>query len=154
MIIRRGVVIEGGRIGHGCHVGYNTVIRDNAVIGNHVYISHLCVIADGTMIENDVFIGPGVVFTNTKHICHGRDRGHTGHKNPIVVKRGARIGAGVTILPGVVIGEESEIGAGSVVTKSTLPYRRYWGVPAEMKGWVPEEEMLIKNDTKEQTNGA
>lgn len=140
------IVEPSADIGLNPNIGFYNVIRDGAVIGDNVYISHHCVIARGTIIGDDVFIGPGVIFTNTKHICHGRDRAHTGDAEPIIVRRGARIGAGVTILPGVVIGEESEIGAGSVVTKSTEPYCMYWGNPAHFQGKVSVNQWLRKPD--------
>lgn len=144
--IMQGAIVEGNnvKIGSGGQVGYNSIVRNNARIGENVYISHLCCIADGTIIEDDVFIGPSVTLTNTRHICHGRDEIFTGERKPIVVRRGARIGAGATILPGVTIGEESEIGAGSVVTKDTLPYCQYIGVPAHFTKKVPKEEWLKK----------
>jgi len=149
--VGQGTVIEPGcTIGDKVKIGYNCSIKTDVTIGNGVYISHLCVLAQGTVIEDGAFLGPHVTTMNTKHICLGRDERYTVHRTPITIKRGARIGGGVTILPGVVIGEESEIGAGSVVTKDTRPYGRYWGNPATLKGAVPDEECL---NPREQNNG-
>lgn len=148
-MIGEGTIIEKGAVvGENPIFGYRCIIRDGATIGNHVFISHYSIIARGTTVEDDVFIGPGVVTTNTRKICHGRNPEHTGQSTPITIKRGARIGGGVTILPGVVIGEECLIGAGSVVTKSTEPYSIYYGNPAKYKGPVPENEWLEKNKEK------
>lgn len=142
-MIQFGAVIESPVIiGKGVYIGYNTVVESHVQIGSHVRIFHLCNITKGAIIEDDVFIGPGVIMLNTRHISHGRNREHTGKWEPPVIKRGARIGGNCTIFPGIVIGEECEIGAGSVVTRDTEPYKRYWGNPAVCHGEVRKEERL------------
>jgi len=115
-------------------------VADKVTIGRHVSIYHQSHISEGTIIEDDVVIANGVMTTNTRHITHGRKNMSRSGRQPITIKRGARIGAGSTILPGVTIGEECEIGAGSVVTKDTKPFGRYWGNPAIYHGDIQQDE--------------
>jgi UDP-2-acetamido-3-amino-2,3-dideoxy-glucuronate N-acetyltransferase len=144
-LIREGAIIEKWvTIGDDCHIGYNTTIKgdDGTEIGNHVYISHQAVIASGTIIEDDVFIGPNVTIMNTKHIQHGRDPKYTGQRTFVIIRRGARIGGGAVLLPGVEIGEEAMIGAGAVVVKDCKPFGVYVGNPARFIKLVDETERL------------
>ena len=136
------------KIGYNCSIKGGDSVSKTTMIGEHVYISHMVVIAAGTIIEDDVFIGPSVVTMNTKHICHGRDPKYTGHRTPVIIRRGARIGGGVVILPGVEIGEEAEIGVGSVVVKDCEPYCTYVGNPARKIREVPPEEHLIPKGSR------
>lgn len=113
------------KIGKGCTIHVLVWIGNNVVIGNRVKIQAFCFIPDGVTIEDDVFIGPHVCFTNDK-----RPPSYGKHWAKILVKKGARIGANATILPGIEIGENSLIGAGSVVTKN-IPKGETWvGNPA------------------------
>jgi acetyltransferase-like isoleucine patch superfamily enzyme len=87
-------------------------------------------------IEDDVFIGPNVVFTDDPHpmLCPKYKECLGG----VTVKRLARIGANCTLLPGVVIGENSLIGAGSVVTKNIPPNSVAAGSPAKVIKHIDE----------------
>lgn len=155
MMSRHGVVIKTGsivddsaQIGEGTFIGHNVIIEPSGgnypqtIIGKHVCIQHLCSITAGMVIEDDVFMGPGVITLNTRKICWGRDREITGHRSPPVIKRGARIGGGATILPGVTIGEETLIGAGAIVVSDCDSYGIYVGCPAKKIGEVPTSEYL------------
>jgi acetyltransferase-like isoleucine patch superfamily enzyme len=138
VLIAKGAVIEDGvEFGRSVSIGYNCSVKEGVRFGNHVYVSHMVVVAQGTIIEDDVFLGPGVVITNTRHICHGRDRDFTGERVPVTIKRGARIGARAVLLPGIVIGEEAMIAAGAVVTKDCEAFGVYMGCPAVKTGDVP-----------------
>ena len=138
-----GCVIEPGcDFGLGVKVGYNTVIEEGVKVGSHVRIFHLCNITAGAIIEDDVFIGPGVIMSNTNKISHGRSLEYTGHRAPPIIRQGARIGSNVTILPGVVIGREALVGAGSVVTKHCVAFGVYIGSPAKWTKEVPGRERL------------
>lgn len=133
-VIRSGVVI-----GNDCSFGHLTII-EGARIGNRVAFHAQCHITKGTVVEDDVFVGPCYVSTNTRNIDHGRDI------NPSIegptIKRAARIGGGVALTPGVIIGENAFVGAGSLVTKN-VPARELWfGSPATKKGNIMEEEWL------------
>jgi len=115
-----------------CKIGENskvepfTYIEENVEIGNNVKIKPNVFIPSGVKIEDDVFIGPGVVFTNDKY---PRSLGDW-KMFSTTVKKGASIGAGSVILPGVTIGEGAMIGAGSVVTKDVPPATLVVGNPA------------------------
>ena len=85
-------------------------------------------IPSGVIIEDDVFIGPGVVFTNDKF---PKSQGEW-KLLKTEVKKGASIGAGAVILPGITIGEGAMVGAGSVVIKDVPPFTVVAGNPAEI----------------------
>ncbi len=134
------VIREGTTIGSDCSVGHLTVFEKGAKIANRVGIHSQCHICQGSVIEDDVFIAPYYVGTNTKTIDHGRGI------NPSIegptIKRAARIGAGVVLTPGVSIGENSFIGAGSLVSKD-VPDREIWfGHPAKKKADVSDDNLL------------
>ena len=73
---------------------------------------------DGMVIEDNVFIGPNVTFCNDRY---PKSRNKDWKLEPVIVKKGAVIGANSTILPGVTIGENALIGAGAVITKDVPP---------------------------------
>lgn len=153
--VGKGTVIEDDvKIGDRTLIGSNCSIKGGdgysktTTIGNHVDIRNMVHIAASTVIEDDVFIGPSVVTSNTRNICHGRDQRYTGQRSPVIIKRGARIGAGAVLLAGVVIGEEAEIGSGSVVVHDCEPYSTYVGNPARKIRNVPIEEHLIPCPSK------
>ncbi len=129
-LIRSGTVIYSGvRIGRNFRTGHNVLIRENTEIGDNVLIGTNSVV-DGnckigsdvsmqtgvyvtayTVVEDGVFLGPYSVTTNDKYMQVGAKLiGPT-------IKKGARIGANATILPGVVIGEGAVVGSGAVVNK-------------------------------------
>jgi UDP-2-acetamido-3-amino-2,3-dideoxy-glucuronate N-acetyltransferase len=113
--------------GDNCKVGTFTEIGSNVVIGNNVTIGAFCFIPEGVTIEDDCWIGPRVTFTNDKYPpSHREEWGKT------VVKKGARLGAAVTVICGVKIGEGALIGAGSVVTKNIPAGETWCGVPAQL----------------------
>ena len=140
------MVDDSAIIGERTFIGHNVVIEASGgkypqtVIGKHVCIQHLSSITAGMVIDDDVFLGPCVCTLNTRHICWGRDLHYTGCRKPPAIRRGARIGGGAVILPGVEIGEEAEIGAGSIVTRDCEAFGRYIGNPARKIGEVPIEE--------------
>lgn len=109
-------------------------------IGSHVTIHTNCHITQGVIIEDWVFIAPFFVGANTQKIVHGRD--YPMEVKAYKIKYGARIGIDVSVLPGVVIGREALVGAGSLVTKNVPDYAVVYGRPARVVGSVPEEERL------------
>lgn len=126
---------------YGCSIGDNTKvgafveIQKNATIGRDVKISSHTFVCEGVQIEDEVFIGHNVSFINDK-FPRGTNAGGQMQTEadwqvvPTVVKRGASIGTGSTILCGVTIGEGAMVGAGSVVTRDVDPYTIVAGVPA------------------------
>lgn len=107
----RVLIRENTDIGDNVLVGTDSVIDGNCKVGNNVSIQTNAYITAFTIIEDDVFIGPRVVTANDKYMVAGaRLTGPT-------IRKGARIGANATLLPGVVIGEGAIVGSGAVVTK-------------------------------------
>ena len=111
-------------IGAGTLVGTNAVIDGHCRIGDRVSIQTGVYVTANTVFEDDVFMGPGSVTTNDKYMVRGALL-----KGP-VIKKGARIGANATILPGITIGENAVVGTGAVVTKDVDPGLTVVGNPA------------------------
>ena len=128
---------------YGCTVGDNTKIgafveiQKNATIGNNCKIQSHAFICEGVRIEDEVFIGHGVVFINDKYPNAVSSTGSLQTESdwsvvPTIVKKGAAIGSGATILCGITIGENAIVGAGSVVTKDVPPGTTVAGNPAHI----------------------
>lgn len=113
-------------LGSNVKVGSYSEIGKCVIIGNNVLIGAHCFICEGVTIEDNVFIGPNVVFTNDKYPPSSKEKW-----GKIKVKKGASVGAGCIILPGVIIGERAMVGAGSVVTKNVPANTTVIGNPAK-----------------------
>ena len=109
------VVLKNAEIGENCNICSHCFIENDVKIGNNVTIKCGVQIWDGIEIEDNVFIGPNVTFSNDKY---PRSKCHDVEFAKTIIKQGASIGANCTIIPGVIIGENSLIGAGTVVTKN------------------------------------
>jgi UDP-2-acetamido-3-amino-2,3-dideoxy-glucuronate N-acetyltransferase len=109
------VNLYGCRIGAGTKIGPFVEIQKGVVIGQNCTISSHSFICEGVTIEDKVFIGHGVRFVNEKHPQSSRSDWILPPENAILVKRGAMIGTGAIIMPGVTIGLEAEVGAGARV---------------------------------------
>ena len=133
--IRPGVrILSGSEIRDYCY------IAQNAVIGERVKIFQYTNVGMGTLIQKDVYIGAKVMITNTNRISHGRS--YQPEVTPCMIMRGARIASGAKLKPGVVIGGNSLVGMGAVVTKDVPACTIVMGVPAKVVGTVPEEERI------------
>ena len=101
--------------------------------GKNIFINHACSFLDmgGITIEDDVQIGPKVNLITENHPVDPSQRKHIDLK-PILIKRNAWIGAGVTILPGVTVGENSIVAAGAVVNKDVPANTIVGGIPAKL----------------------
>jgi len=117
-------------IGENCVVGTSVWIGKNCRIGDRVRIQTGAFIPNRTVIEDDVFIGPLVVLTDDKHPRAGN---HDYEALPPTIRRGASIGAGAVILPGVVVGEHAMVAAGAVVTRDVMNDGLAIGMPAKMR---------------------
>jgi acetyltransferase-like isoleucine patch superfamily enzyme len=126
---------------YGCEVGANTKIgafveiQKNARVGSNCKISSHTFICEGVTIEDDVFIGHNVTFTNDTYPRATAAEGQLQTEAdwqvvPTLVKKGASIGSGATLLPNLTIGENALVGAGSVVTKDVAPNTVVAGNPA------------------------
>jgi acetyltransferase-like isoleucine patch superfamily enzyme len=124
------IILPGAKIGKNCNICANVFIENDVIVGDNVTIKCGVQIWDGIEIEDDVFIGPNVTFCNDKYP-------KSGNKNfkleKILIKKGASVGGNATILPGITIGENALIGAGSVVTKDVEDGAVVIGNPAVKK---------------------
>lgn len=114
-------------IGNNVSVGTGTVIEHHVKIGNNVRIHSQAFIPEETLIEDDAWLGPNVVITNA---LYPRSRNVKNELIGATIRRGAKIGANATLLPGVDIGEYALIGAGAVVTRDVAPRSVMVGNPA------------------------
>jgi UDP-2-acetamido-3-amino-2,3-dideoxy-glucuronate N-acetyltransferase len=139
-------VMPGARIGQNCIIGQNVFIGSGTFLGNKVKIQNNVSIYDGVILEDDVFCGPSMVFTNVFNPRSFISRKKEFRKT--LVKRGATIGANVTIVCGNTVGQFAFIGAGSVVTKDVPDYALVYGNPGKVKGWVCQcaEEISFRSE--------
>ena len=128
-------------IGMDCTIGSYVDIEGDVVIGDHVSLQSGCYVTRGVVIEDDVFCGPRVVTMNDKRISHRRSNVPFVQSAPRI-RRAARIGGGSVLLPGVIVGVNALVGAGSVVTRDVPDGAIVVGNPARVVGTVPLEEML------------
>lgn len=121
------VILKNATIGSDCNINCQVFIENDVVIGNRVTIKPGVQLWDGITVEDDVFIGPNVTFTNDPK---PRSKKYPEVFLKTLVRKGASIGANATILPGITIGENAMVGAGSVVLKN-IPANTTWvGNPA------------------------
>jgi UDP-2-acetamido-3-amino-2,3-dideoxy-glucuronate N-acetyltransferase len=136
------VMIRGNTlIGAGCTIGSYVDIEGDVTIGNNVSLQSGCYITRGVVIEDEVFLGPRVITMNDKRITHRRPSLTFVRQGPHI-QRGARVGGGSVLLPGVTVGANSFVGAGSVVTKDVPAGAVVAGNPARIIGAVRPEERL------------
>jgi acetyltransferase-like isoleucine patch superfamily enzyme len=152
------IVFAGSRIGARVIVGDQACIRERVAIGDDVVVGRGVLVENDTTIgaltkiqaeayitaystlEEGVFIAPCVVTTNDNFM--GRtERRHELIKGP-TIRRGARVGGGAILCPGIVVGEEAFVGAGAVVTKDVEPRMLVVGNPARVLRSVSADELL------------
>jgi acetyltransferase-like isoleucine patch superfamily enzyme len=136
-------VMRGAVVGADCNLGDGAFIESGAVLGNRVTLKNQVMVWDGVTIADDAFIGPGVIFTNDRfprsprmERVKGRYADAEHWRLATHVARGASLGAGAIILPGVKIGEFATVGSGAVVTRDVKPFQLVAGNPAVGRGWV------------------
>jgi UDP-2-acetamido-3-amino-2,3-dideoxy-glucuronate N-acetyltransferase len=134
-------IMSGARIGRDCIIGQNVFVGPGALLGNNIKVQNNVSIFDGVTLEDDVFCGPSMVFTNVFNPRSFISRKKEFRKT--LVRKGATIGANVTIVCGNTIGQYAFIGAGSVVTKDVPDYALVYGNPGKVKGWVCQCAMEI-----------
>ena len=131
------VNLYGCAIGRDSRIGAFVEIQKGARIGERCKISSHSFVCEGVAIEDEVFVGHGVMFINDRMPRATANDGAPQTEAdweciPTLVKRGASIGSGATILCGVTIGERALVGAGAVVTKDVPPGAVVAGVPARL----------------------
>ncbi len=139
---------------YGCEIGDETKIgafveiQKNATVGNRCKISSHTFICEGVTIEDNVFVGHGVVFINDSYpraTAGGNLQTEADWKvERTVVKKGASIGSGATILSNISIGENAIVGAGSVVTKDVAPNSIVAGNPAKFLRHIEQAQEITK----------
>ena len=151
------VIYAGAEIGHRAIVGDQSQVRERGVLGERsvlgrgstidfdtrvgarVSIQTLVYVTAGTVVEDDVFIGPGVTMTNDDTM------GRHGPETPlrgVTLRRACRVGGGVVLTPGVVVGEEAFIAAGAVVVRDVPERAVVMGVPGRVARQVADEDLL------------
>jgi acetyltransferase-like isoleucine patch superfamily enzyme len=139
------VNLYGCSIGDDTKIGTFVEIQKNAKIGRYCKIQSHTFICEGVTVEDNVFIGHGVTFINDKYPRATNSEGTLQSEAdwtviPTIVKTGASIGSGATILCNVTIGENAILGAGSVVTKDVPPNAIVAGNPAKFIRWINNEQ--------------
>jgi acetyltransferase-like isoleucine patch superfamily enzyme len=152
------VVFAGTTIGERVIVGDQACVRERCTIGDDVVIGRGSLVENDTsvgaltkiqahayitaysLLEDNVFIAPCVITTNDNFM--GRTEKRHGLVKGPTIRRGARIGGGCVLLPGIEIGEEAFVGAGAVVIRDVPPRALVVGNPARQIREVPNEELL------------
>jgi acetyltransferase-like isoleucine patch superfamily enzyme len=141
LIWHQAQVREGARIGRNCILGKGVYVDFGVKIGDNVKVQNYVSIYHGVEIEDGVFVGPHVCFTNDSLPRAVNPDGSLKSADDweverILIKRGAALGANVTVLPGVTVGEWALVGAGAVVTKDVPSHGLVLGNPAQLAGFV------------------
>jgi UDP-2-acetamido-3-amino-2,3-dideoxy-glucuronate N-acetyltransferase len=164
-VIGAGTVVSTGAIVFaGSTIGERVILGDQSCVRERVAVGDDVVLGRGSLIENDtsvgaettiqagayltaystveerVFVAPCVVTTNDNWMGRTEQR-HGNVKGP-TIRRGARVGGGAVLCPGIEIGEEAFVGAGAVVTKDVPPKVVVIGSPARVLRPVPDDELL------------
>ena len=152
------VVFAGTTVGERVIVGDQACVRERCTIGDDVVIGRGSLVENDTsvgartkiqahayvtaysLLEDDVFIAPCVITTNDNFM--GRTEQRLALMKGPTIRRGARVGGGSVLLPGVEIGEEAFVGAGAVVLRDVPPRAVVVGSPARQIREVPDEELL------------
>jgi acetyltransferase-like isoleucine patch superfamily enzyme len=127
-------------IGDDVVLGRGSLVENDTTIGSHARIQADAYITAYTTIEDDVFVAPCVVTTNDNFM--GRTERRLGLLRGPTLRRGARVGGGAVLCPGVEVGEEAFVGAGAVVTKDVPARTVVVGNPARVLRDVPPDELL------------
>ena len=129
------LVREDTVIGDDCSIGSGTVIEFSVRIDDGVRLHSQCFVPEHSILEAGCWLGPRVVITNARFPASPRTKASL---EPVLIRKGAKVGANTTLLPGIVIGPGSLVGAGSVVTRDVPEDAIVIGNPARFAGLVSE----------------
>jgi UDP-2-acetamido-3-amino-2,3-dideoxy-glucuronate N-acetyltransferase len=132
-------VLPGAKIGSDCNICDHVFIENYVTVGNRVTVKCGVQLWDGIIVEDDVFIGPNATFTND---IFPRSKVYPEKFKITKVEKNASIGANATILPGITIGKNAMVGAGSVVVKSVPANAVVVGNPAKIIGYVENDRIV------------
>jgi acetyltransferase-like isoleucine patch superfamily enzyme/dTDP-4-dehydrorhamnose 3,5-epimerase-like enzyme len=126
-------VLPGARIGRDCNICDHVFVENDVVLGDSVTVKSGVQLWDGLRVADEVFIGPNATFSNDKY---PKSKHYDRELLQTHIGRGASIGGGATILPGLRIGARAMVGAGSVVTHDVPARAIVSGNPARIVGYV------------------
>lgn len=140
--------LYGCSVGDGTKIGAFVEIQKNATVGCNCKVSSHTFICEGVTIEDEVFLGHSVTFINDSYpratTASGQLQTETDWRvERTLVKKGASVGSGSTILANVTIGENAIVGAGSVVTKDVPAHAIVAGNPAKVLRYLTEESRIV-----------
>lgn len=135
--------LYGCEIGDDSKIGTFVEIQKGARVGSRCKVSSHSFLCEGVILEDEVFIGHGVMFTNDRlpraTAVDGKLQTEADWKcESTVIKKGASIGSGATLLCGITVGERAIVGAGSVVTKDVPKNAVVAGNPAKVLRYLPD----------------
>lgn len=136
-------ILPGAELGGECNICDHVFIENDVVLGDRVTVKCGVQLWDGTSVADDVFIGPNVTFTNDRF---PRSKQYPDQFLRTEIGRGASIGGGSTVLPGLRIGRQAMVGAGAVVTKDVPPNAIVVGNPARIIGYVDSRTTLTDRE--------
>jgi acetyltransferase-like isoleucine patch superfamily enzyme len=141
--------LYGCEIGDETKVGAFVEIQKNAKVGKRCKISSHTFICEGVTIEDNVFIGHGVMFINDSYprataATGGLQTEADWKVEKTIIKRGASVGSGATILANLCVGENAIVGAGAVVTKDVPPNTIVVGNPARVLRYIEQTAEVTK----------
>lgn len=116
-------------------------IEGDVRIGDFVSLQSGCYLIRGVIIEDLVSCEPRIVTVNDKYMCYGRPAMHFCRQSPRIL-RAARVGGGSVLCPGITIGENAVVGAGSVVTRDLPDRAVVLGSPATVVGQAPVDQVI------------
>ncbi|WP_095648354.1 acyltransferase [Pseudomonas indica] len=134
------VILAGARIGRDCNIAAHCFIENDVVVGDRVTLKCGVQLWDGLRVADDVFIGPNATFTNDRF---PRSRQWPERFPETRIERGASIGAGAVILPGLTIGERAMVGAGAVVTRDVPARALVVGNPARIVRYLDDDDASL-----------
>jgi len=140
MVADLATVREDVTVGDYTIVGRSVAIENQTSIGKYCKLETNCYITAHSVVEDYCFIAPMVTTTNDNFL--GRTKERFKYRKGAHIHRGARVGGGAVLLPGIDIGEDAVVGAGSVVTRDVPAGKVHYGVPAGYVRETPESQLL------------